>query len=314
MSNFMITAVFNAIVSPAASKLVLLAIADRADKNGACWCGKRDITKRTSLDIRTVDRAVLSLMQKGFLSMDKGTGLHGTNTYRVHPWQGAPSAPRPPASYTSPPGTMPSLPRDPDVLPPAPHPPNHIEPLFNHSINPPLPPASEIPQSESTKQNTKTKHATLKPERKHNIAFDALASVSGIDSAIQLTKSEGGKIAKALKDIASTMPDASPDDSAAEIRRRAGNYKLNMPSGCTLTATALASNWQACATAKPRATSDRNGNATSWQAVKNVEEALKVHPGNRDWIGYRRETCSDQNRSDFKELSRKLEDLRKANV
>ena len=257
MSNVMMTAVFNLDVTPAALKLVLLSIADRANEDGTCWCGKRDITKRTSLDARTVDRAVSALRQKGLLTVEVGTGLHGTNTYKVHPRQDAPPAPRPPASCTIPPGTLPSTPRHPDALTPAPRPPNHIEPLFNPPITSPLPSAGEVVQTDSMKDEAGAKHVTVKTERKRNVAFDALATVCRIDPTRRLTPSEASKIGKALSEISAAMPDVSPENLAIEIQRRAANYRLNKPPGCLLSPPALASNWGESANAKPA--NEKNG-------------------------------------------------------
>jgi hypothetical protein len=87
-------------------------------------------------------------------------------------------------------------------------------------------------------------------------ALHALAALDGADPA-QVTRSAWGAIAKALKEIRSVCPTVT----AEEIKRRALNYRVLMPTAM-LTASALAKHWSACdcppAASNPSPQSNRN--------------------------------------------------------
>jgi hypothetical protein len=72
--------------------------------------------------------------------------------------------------------------------------------------------------------------------RPRNPLFDALVEITGANPAVS-----GGEIGKALAAIKIIMPDVTPE----EIRRRAANYKTQMPD-CTMSALALAKWWPKC--------------------------------------------------------------------
>ncbi len=78
--------------------------------------------------------------------------------------------------------------------------------------------------------------------RPRNELFDALARVCGI---AEVTKSAGGRIAKALAEIRA----ATPGVTVAEIEARARRYRAQWPNA-ELSATALSANWGRFASAK----------------------------------------------------------------
>ena len=54
---------------PSAEKLVLLALAFRADEKGECFPSLAGLSRLTGLDIKTVRKYIRSLIEKGGLSM-----------------------------------------------------------------------------------------------------------------------------------------------------------------------------------------------------------------------------------------------------
>lgn len=71
---------------PPGEKLVLLALADQANDNGAqCWPSVDTIARRSGQGERTVRRALASLETKGHLTRDHRDGT--STKYRVHPCQ-----------------------------------------------------------------------------------------------------------------------------------------------------------------------------------------------------------------------------------
>lgn len=82
--------------------------------------------------------------------------------------------------------------------------------------------------------------------RERDAVFDALLRVCGMPME-GLTGSEGGRVAKARKEIRDAMPQDRPtlemdDFMVAEIERRAAAYRREWPNA-ELTPTALAANW-----------------------------------------------------------------------
>ena len=64
---------------PLTEKMVLLVIADHASDDGTeAWPSQATIAKKASVSIRTVQRAVNTLVEKGFIYMQKGAGGSAT--------------------------------------------------------------------------------------------------------------------------------------------------------------------------------------------------------------------------------------------
>jgi hypothetical protein len=65
-------------------RLVLLALADRANEVGDdCWPAIPTIAKKARCSDRTVQRALQNLVNLGELAVDKGAGYGGSNRYRI---------------------------------------------------------------------------------------------------------------------------------------------------------------------------------------------------------------------------------------
>lgn len=96
MSNRILNRVFASSEARGADRLVLLALADRADDDGRCDPGIDDIAARARLNRATVFRSVARLEhQLCELHVDHGAGRRGTNLYTVTVGQllGGPEAP-----------------------------------------------------------------------------------------------------------------------------------------------------------------------------------------------------------------------------
>jgi uncharacterized phage protein (TIGR02220 family) len=70
---------------PPTEKLVLLAIADRANDDGICWPGQASLAKKVGVTDRTIRTACLSLQERGLLSIAHRHGEgRQTNIYTLH--------------------------------------------------------------------------------------------------------------------------------------------------------------------------------------------------------------------------------------
>jgi hypothetical protein len=67
------------------ARLVMLALADRADDNGYCWPSIDDLAERTKLSPRAVQKAIAVLAELGELDVENGGGRHRSNRYRIVP-------------------------------------------------------------------------------------------------------------------------------------------------------------------------------------------------------------------------------------
>ncbi|MET8766363.1 helix-turn-helix domain-containing protein [Streptomyces sp. NPDC004658] len=67
------------------ARLVMLALADRADDNGYCWPSIDDLAERTKLSPRAVQKAIATLADLGELDVENGGGRHRSNRYRIVP-------------------------------------------------------------------------------------------------------------------------------------------------------------------------------------------------------------------------------------
>jgi hypothetical protein len=67
------------------ARLVMLAIADRADENGFAWPSIEDIAARTLLSPRAVQKGIANLIEIGELEVGLGGGRHRRNRYQIIP-------------------------------------------------------------------------------------------------------------------------------------------------------------------------------------------------------------------------------------
>ena len=109
---------------PDSEKLALLALADCANDEGLCWPSMATLARKCSKSDRTLQKAIMSLSEKGHLSRDErpGKGV----LYRIHPRSDVtPEAASPPKSETNTPEAASDNPK--------------------RNINSPLPPGSATP-------------------------------------------------------------------------------------------------------------------------------------------------------------------------
>jgi hypothetical protein len=67
------------------ARLVMLALADRADDNGHCWPSIEDLAERTRLSPRAVQKGIATLVKDGELKVENGGGRHRSNRYQIIP-------------------------------------------------------------------------------------------------------------------------------------------------------------------------------------------------------------------------------------
>jgi hypothetical protein len=67
------------------ARLVMLALADRADDNGVAWPSIDDLAERTRLTPRAVQKGIAKLVEIGELDVENGGGRHRSNRYRITP-------------------------------------------------------------------------------------------------------------------------------------------------------------------------------------------------------------------------------------
>lgn len=70
------------------ARLVMLALADRADDNGCAWPSHEDLAERTRLTARAVRKCIAELVELGELKVESGGGRHRVNKYWIIPKPG----------------------------------------------------------------------------------------------------------------------------------------------------------------------------------------------------------------------------------
>ncbi|MBU0637317.1 MAG: helix-turn-helix domain-containing protein [Planctomycetes bacterium] len=84
MANTFLNWVFGERQPTGSGRLVMLALADRANECGVCWPSMADIARRAALTRRTTERVVRRLIDAGELViLRRGGGRRRTNTYAV---------------------------------------------------------------------------------------------------------------------------------------------------------------------------------------------------------------------------------------
>lgn len=83
MSFIYINAVFASSKSKGNARLVLLALADRADNAGVCFCGAKDITTRSNISRASMWKSVKVLLEGGELEMLPKKGPRKCNYYKI---------------------------------------------------------------------------------------------------------------------------------------------------------------------------------------------------------------------------------------
>ncbi|MBN9690696.1 MAG: helix-turn-helix domain-containing protein [Verrucomicrobia bacterium] len=91
MSHALVKLAWDATCDNASEKVVLLALADRANADGKCWPGIDDIAARCSLQVRGVKGIIQRLEKSGHITVVRASGI--VNKYTVHPCTPCTSAP-----------------------------------------------------------------------------------------------------------------------------------------------------------------------------------------------------------------------------
>jgi DNA-binding transcriptional regulator YhcF (GntR family) len=64
-------------------RLVLVVIAECANKAGVCWPSMATIAERAAISVRHAKRVVHALARSGHISIERGNGVSHTNRYRL---------------------------------------------------------------------------------------------------------------------------------------------------------------------------------------------------------------------------------------
>jgi hypothetical protein len=85
MSVDIMSAIFRSSYPPdAAATLVLLALADNADKEGICWPSIRTIAEKARQSERNCQRVIKRLESDGVLTVHRGTGRCNSSRYVIN--------------------------------------------------------------------------------------------------------------------------------------------------------------------------------------------------------------------------------------
>ena len=83
MSNEALNNAFERSRAKGIARLVMLAIADRADKSGRAYCGAKDIGKRANIAAKNVPSITRKLEQLGELQIELRAGPKCCNVYQI---------------------------------------------------------------------------------------------------------------------------------------------------------------------------------------------------------------------------------------
>ena len=189
----------------ASAKLVLLALADKANDDGECWPGLDHIAAMAGISTRQVSSHLGSLVDAGLIVVKRNRsslGRLGKNVYHLKCTSGS-TLPMDQRKSTS--GS--TLPVEPST----------IGSPASSTIGSVLPVIKQ-----PTKSNPKKTLATGKPSRKPDLIFEKLVDVCGLNLA-ELTKSARGPLNKAAAELREVG--ASPEG----IEARARVYRQRWP-------------------------------------------------------------------------------------
>lgn len=212
MSNPILNSAWKVSGITGTEKLVLVRLADRADKNGLCYPGQTGLAEDCCLTTRAVRNAINSLTAAGHLEVVEQATFTTPKTYRVTPMTpeqhsgGEQDSGEESGSADS--GTVFRSPPE-----------RRSDPLYGTPIEPSI------------------THGTL-PSAEDD-PFEALAILEGWTPTTPLTKSAGGKVGQSLKDIQTVQPGVT----GTQIRERIAAYKREFPRA-VVTASAIAKHWQ----------------------------------------------------------------------
>lgn len=237
------------------ARLVLLAIADRADDSGLAWPSIEDIADRTKLSARAVQKGIASLVEIEELEVENGGGRHRSNRYRVTPkprtsdgvideeprtYDGESGtetpnfAPETPNSATETPNNTPGNPVQSSPEPP-------LEPPTEPSENPPARRHEPSP-AEALLERWWEQYGHTTAQGKHSIRR---AITDALNNGV-----EPGELWQALTrigDLSKPVTGGTLQFAFSELRKTAASSNvLQLPTGRTLTGTdARVAGWAA---------------------------------------------------------------------
>jgi biotin operon repressor len=238
------------------ARLVMLALADRADDNGYCWPSIDDLAERTKLSPRAVQKAIATLAEIGELDVENGGGRHRPNRYRITPKprtsdgvtdqeprtsDGVSSEETPNFATETPnfeaetPNFEPGNPVQSSPEPP-------LEPSENRQGNHPPAPHEEAPLGEQLFTKWWEQYGTTTAQGKRTIR-------RAIDDALRngITPAELWLALERLGELSKPVTGGTLQFAFSELRKPAGNV-IALPSGQPLTGTdAKVAGWMAIA-------------------------------------------------------------------
>ena len=156
--------------------------------------------------------------------------------------------------------------------------------LTNLEASPSAEPTPQTPMLRRTPFPQGQSEAPKPPKvttRQRNPLFDALALACGL-SVEHMTKSEGGRVGKALSDIRAVKPDLTTED----ISVAAQNFKKLMP-WCSMTPTAISAHWSQVRPGAVITEKASKQERPAWQIRRDLESQLATleedylrHPAN----------------------------------
>jgi DNA-binding transcriptional ArsR family regulator len=201
-------------VAKAATKLVLLALADHSNADGECWPSMKRVAERSDISPRHVSRAVDELVELGLV--EKANRRRHGGQYRG--WDYRLNVQRTPASS------------------------GHGRPVTSgHGRPSPADAGVRSEPSENRKEEPIAAAPREAPAKKDEL-FEAVAAACGIDWT-NLTPSGRGPLNKAVKELRDIG--VTPD----QVGGRAAAYKKQYPDAA-LTPMALTKHWASLAAAK----------------------------------------------------------------
>lgn len=240
------------------ARLVMLALADRADDSGCAWPSIDDLAERTKLSPRAVQKGITNLVELGELEVENGGGRHRSNRYRIVPKPrtsdgvtGQEPRTSDGVSAEETPNFAPETPnfeaetpnfatRNPVQSSPEPSKEPTTEPSRNH----PPAPAAEMPIGEQlfTKWWEQYGHTTAQSKRTIRSTINEALN-NGIDAA------ELWQALDRIGDLSKPVTGGTLQFALAEIRKaNQGANVIQLPSGQTLTGTdARVAGWLALA-------------------------------------------------------------------
>lgn len=210
----------------ATSKLVLLALADKANEDGECWPGMDTVAEMAGVSVRQVSTHLSRLSEAGLIEKRRRrTALGHLGRYVFHLSWTSSGSQLPVGQEKSTSGSTPPVEED-----------RQWKPAVVTTGSPASSATGSPPQHKEHPSKSNPKGTSgAKPPGNHQQLFQALAKVCGVDPS-KVPRTESGRYGKAAKDLVEI--EATPRDVLVKARR----YREKWP-GIDITPTGLVANW-----------------------------------------------------------------------